>query len=476
MVRLWDVREHREGCRMAHDRDDIADPRLSLPEVDPGTEFELFFEVEFERVFAAAYLATGSRRDADHLTHVALLRTWDRWARVREMERPSAFPIRVALDPSRMPWRRAVVSAQGRLHGERRLEPFEDVTIDDRVRHVLETMPWRRRAAITLTGSLHLTAGEAGRALRMRARRIREEVAAASTDLSAAVADDEEPTEPAAVLDTVRLAAAPANGAFARHQSLRRRTRDRRRMATVACALSLAALVIFLGTRGTTSGAPADASPTPVQGALDAGTYRFPDISAAATVTLPEGWRAGDSIWGSDGRGFAAVTTGPDGGSVSVAVFDLAHLNPVDPVGHVYTQTPARLRQWYDGFDAEFEREARSRLRSTIAGVAGRWQPGRPLAWILSQVPRGIIEVSEPILAGRLGTLASFVNTGPSSALFGITGVGTISLRPDVTYTFWVPTDPNAFGTPIMVGIAREAGSIPTAGEWKVVGSLAFDD
>ena len=169
------------------------------------------------------------------------------------------------------------------------------------------------------------------------------------------------------------------------------------------------------------------------------------------------------------------MTTGPDGGSVSVAVFDLAHLNPVDPVGHVYTQTPARLRQWYDGFDAEFERDTRPRLRSAIAGVADRWQPGRPLAWILSQVPRGTIEVSEPIIADRLGTLASFVNTGPSSALFGITGVGTISLRPDVTYTFWVPTDPNAFGTPIMVGIAREAGSIPTAGEWKVVGSLTFD-
>ena len=435
---------------MAHDRDDIADPRLSLPEVDPGTEFELFFEVEFERVFGAAYLATGSRRDADHLTHLALLRTWDRWARVREMEQPSSFPIRVALDPVKMPWRRATVSARSRLHGERKLEPFEDVSIDDRVRQVLEAMPWRRRAALTLTGVAppHGRARRAGR-LRMRARRVREEVAAASDR-------PDPPRSPttrsrqtlAAVLDTVRLAAAPAAGAFARHLSLRRRTRDRRRVATVACALSLAALVVFLGSRGSTSGAPADASPTPVQGALDAGTYRFPDISAAATVTLPEGWRAGDSIWGSDGRGFAAVTTGPDGGSVSVAVFDLAHLNPVDPVGHVYTQTPARLRQWYDGFDAEFEREVRPRLRSGIAGVADRWQPGRPLAWILSQVPRGPIEVSEPIIADRLGTLASFVNTGPSSALFGITGVGTISLRPDVTYTFWVPTDPERLRHP----------------------------
>ena len=459
---------------MPHDRDDIVDARLSLPEVDPGTEFERFFEVELERVFGAAYLATGSRRDADHLTHLALLRTWDRWARVREMEQPSSFPMRVALDPVKMPWRRALVSARGRLHGERKLEPFEDISIDDRLRQALEAMPWRRRTALTLTESLHLTAGEAGRALRMRARRVREEIAEASTELSTALAD-EEPPSPAAVLDTVRLAGAPAAGAFARHLSLRRRTRDRRRVAAVACALSLAALVIFLGSRGSTTGAATDASPTPVQGALDAGTYRLPNISAAATVTLPEGWRAGDSIWGSDGRGFAAVTTGPDGGSVSVAVFDLAHLNPVDPVGHVYTQTPARLRQWYDGFDAEFEREARPRLRSAIAGVADRWQPGRPLAWILSQVPRGTIEVSEPIIADRLGTLASFVNTGPSSALFGITGVGTISLRPDVTYTFWVPTDPDAFGTPIMVGIAREAGSIPTTGEWKVVGSLAFE-
>ncbi len=460
---------------MAHDRNDIADPRLSLPEVDPGTEFERFFEVEFERVFGAAYLATGSRRDADHLTHLALLRTWDRWARVREMERPSSFPIRVALDPVKMRWRRAMVSARSRLHGERKLEPFEDISIDDRVRQALETMPWRCRAALALSGSLHLTAGEAGRTLRMRARRIREVIADVSAELTSAVADDEEPATAGALLDMVRFASAPAAGALARHLSLRRRTRDRRRVATVACALSLASLVVFLGSRGPTSGEVAGASPTPVRGALDAGTYRFPDITAAATVTLPEGWRAGDSIWGSDGRGFAAVTTGPDGGSVSVAVFDLAHLNPVDPVGHVYTQTPARLRQWYDGFDAEFERETRPRLRSAIAGVADRWQPARPLAWILSQVPRGTIEVSEPIIADRLGTLASFVNTGPSSALFGITGVGTISLRPDVTYTFWVPTDPNAFGTPIMVGIAREAGSIPTAGEWKVVGSLTFD-
>ena len=316
---------------MAHDRDDIADPRLSLPEVDPGTEFERFFEVEFERVFGAAYLATGSRRDADHLTHLALLRTRDRWARVREMEQPSSFPIRVALDPVKMPWRRATVSARSRLHGERKLEPFEDISIDDRVRQALEAMPWRRRAALTLTESLHLTAGEAGRALGMRARRIREEAADASTELSTALADDEEPTSLRTVLDAVRLAAAPAAGAFARHLSLRRRTRDRRRVAAVACALSLAALVIFLGSRGSTTGAATDASPTPVQGALDAGTYHLPDISAAAMVTLPEGWRAGDSIWGSDGRGFAAVTTGPDGGSVSVAVFDLAHLNPVDP-------------------------------------------------------------------------------------------------------------------------------------------------
>ena len=148
---------------MAHDRDDIADPRLWLPEVDPGTEFERFFEVEFERVFGAAYLATGSRRDADHLTHLALLRTRDRWARVREMEQPSSFPIRVALDPVKMRWRRATVSARSRLHGERKLEPFEDISVDDRVRQVLEAMPWRRRTALTLTESLHLTAGEAGR-------------------------------------------------------------------------------------------------------------------------------------------------------------------------------------------------------------------------------------------------------------------------------------------------------------------------
>ena len=98
---------------MAHDRDDIATVRRSCPRSIRRPSSSCSSRWSSSGCSAPFTWRPGrSDRSPTELTHVAFLRTWDRWARVREMERPSLFPIRVALTPLRMPWRRADGSAQ----------------------------------------------------------------------------------------------------------------------------------------------------------------------------------------------------------------------------------------------------------------------------------------------------------------------------------------------------------------------------
>ena len=161
----------------------------SSPEMDPSSAFELCFEVEYERVFGAVYLLTGSRREAEALTQGAFLRTWDRWDHVCTMERPSLFPVRWAMSPLRRVRRRA----EGLGRSARRepdLEPFEDVRLDEDLRCLVVGVPRRERAALALVRGLDLTAGEAGRALGRRASAIRIDVSGGEATVEAWIEED----------------------------------------------------------------------------------------------------------------------------------------------------------------------------------------------------------------------------------------------------------------------------------------------
>jgi DNA-directed RNA polymerase specialized sigma24 family protein len=480
---------------MDHQRNDMREDLL-VPEADPVSAFALFFEIEYERVFGAAYLATGSRRRADDLAERAFLVTWDRWDRVREMERPSLFPIRVVMNPLRMGIRGRVLAIRGRFHGDRELEPFEDCSIDAGMRAALLAMGARRRAALALTRSLDLTPGEAGRALGMRADRVRRETDEATTTVLAHLGDaapsghtelgpaasgepygSPDAGEPIQLaLDTVRGVASPRERAYQRHLRRRERAAGRRRAGTIAVVVAFAAIV-GLAIRsqpdaGQTRGADT-ASPAPSAPPFPAGTYRLPGLLFDARVELPSGWHVGDTIWGSDGAGFAAVASGPRGASVSVAVFDLVGLSPVDPdTGFVRVQTAAGRERWYEGFERGFGRAARGRLRSFAGADPRRWEPAAPLAWVLARVPTEPIRVFEPLVAGRRGFSATFIHRGSSSALFSVNGDSLITLLPDVTYSFWAPAPGEPLAGDVLVGIAREPGTTPGTEKWGVIRSL----
>jgi len=256
-----------------------------------------------------------------------------------------------------------------------------------------------------------------------------------------------------------------------------RRADARRRAGTLAAfgvaAVVLAILVLAGGgdpaidrrpANTTDAGAPASV--------LQPGTYRLPGLSAPVSITVPAGWSAGDSIWGPGGEGIAAISTGRPGATISIALLDVAQLDPYvasrdRPLGR--QGTPA----WFGRFLDDFDSRVQPRLRDRVVGHRLDWRAPPVLAWLLTFTDRGPIDVADDVAYdGRRGALVSFAFPGPARTVFGVPRGGDIALRPGVTYTFWVPRADGSPEDSIMLGVARELGATPSTAEWDVVRTL----
>jgi hypothetical protein len=256
----------------------------------------------------------------------------------------------------------------------------------------------------------------------------------------------------------------------------------RRRLGTLAffagiAALALAAWLLRGGSDGPPTHPAAVSGANPEGPPLDAGTYRLPGLSTPVSVTVPDGWFAGTSSWGAPGLGFAAMSTGRAGASISVAVFDLARLHPADPASDAALGRPGD-RVWFARSLDEYHARVEPRVRDRVVGSRLEWRPPPVLAWLLTLTDRGQIDVAADVTYdGLSGDLVSFAFPGPRRALFEVPGAGTLALRPGVSYTFWVPRSAPGTGSsvaPLMLGIARELGAAPTTAEWDVVRTLEF--
>lgn len=260
---------------------------------------------------------------------------------------------------------------------------------------------------------------------------------------------------------------------------LERRADARRRIVTLASfgvvslLLAIAAVAVSEDRHDAPRSATATEAGVPGTSALQPGTYRLPGLSAPVSITVPAGWSAGDSIWGPAGEGLAAVSSGRPGASVSIALLDIGRLHPYSapddaPLGR--PGTPAWFRRSLGDYAASVE----PRLRDRVVGRRLDWRPPPVLAWLLTFTDRLPIGVADDVTYdGRRGYLASFPFPGPARTVFDVPEGGTISFRPGVTYTFWVPRDADGpGGHTIVLGVARELGAPPTTAEWDVVRTL----
>jgi RNA polymerase sigma factor (sigma-70 family) len=148
------------------------DPAVVLPRAaneertmpPPRISFEDFYERERDGLFGALCLITGNRHDAEEITQDGFVSLWERWDRVSEMENPTGYLYRTALNGFRKRRRRAALIPKA--------GPVQDAleAADDRdvLRRTLAALTPRQRAALVVTELLSHTSEEAGRLLGIR--------------------------------------------------------------------------------------------------------------------------------------------------------------------------------------------------------------------------------------------------------------------------------------------------------------------
>ena len=160
-MRPWFVRAEGEVVRFPFER------------VEAWARFETFFEEEHERLFKALYFVTGQRQDAEELMQDAFLRMWERWDRVDEIDDPTGYLFRVALNPFRTRRRRTAVALRRVLPAVEQRDVFTDAEMRADVRRLLLRLTPRQRAALLLVDLLGYPADQAGGILGVRASSVR---------------------------------------------------------------------------------------------------------------------------------------------------------------------------------------------------------------------------------------------------------------------------------------------------------------
>src|SRR6266550_8246583 len=117
-----------------------------IERVDAWARFDTFVEEEHERLFKALYFVTGSREDAEDLSQEAFMKLWERRDKIEEIEDPTGYLFRVALNGFRMRRRRAAMALRRRVPLPEARDEFVEAEMRADVRHLLMGLTPRQRA------------------------------------------------------------------------------------------------------------------------------------------------------------------------------------------------------------------------------------------------------------------------------------------------------------------------------------------
>jgi RNA polymerase sigma-70 factor, ECF subfamily len=141
--------------------------------VEVVARFDVFFEEEHERLFKALYFVTGNRHDAEEIMQDAFVALWERWGQIDEIDDPTAYLYRVALNGFRMRRRRVAMTVRKVVPIPERRDPFFDAEMRADVRQLLLGVTLRQRAALLLVDLLGYPSEQAARILRVRPSTVR---------------------------------------------------------------------------------------------------------------------------------------------------------------------------------------------------------------------------------------------------------------------------------------------------------------
>lgn len=142
--------------------------RVSAP-----ADFSVFFAEEHRKVFKALYFVTGNRADAAELMQDAFLKVWERWDAIDQIDDPTAYLFRVALNGSRMRARAARRATRRLVAPTSSHDPFDEIELREDVRRMLLDLAPRQRAALVLLDLYGYDSSEAARILGIRPSTVR---------------------------------------------------------------------------------------------------------------------------------------------------------------------------------------------------------------------------------------------------------------------------------------------------------------
>lgn len=146
----------------------------AIAQDEAAAAFEEFFEAERRPLFGAIYLMTGEVTEAEEIVQDAFLAVWQRWARVRAMDRPEGYLFRTAMNGFRSRRRELVRSLRRALPLAPPAEdPFAAVDMHDEVVRALRDLAPRQRAALVLSELLEYGSEEAAEMLGVRPSTVR---------------------------------------------------------------------------------------------------------------------------------------------------------------------------------------------------------------------------------------------------------------------------------------------------------------
>jgi RNA polymerase sigma-70 factor, ECF subfamily len=153
--------------------------------------FEAFFRAEHVRLARALYLLTGNAAEADELTQEAMVRVYERWDRVGQMESPQGYLFRTALNLHRSRIRRLATVARHVLTATDAPDPAELVQRRDSVARALASLPTGQREAVVLVEWLGMGQDEAAATLGLKPGSLRARLSRAKVDLRRTLEEDD---------------------------------------------------------------------------------------------------------------------------------------------------------------------------------------------------------------------------------------------------------------------------------------------
>jgi RNA polymerase sigma-70 factor (ECF subfamily) len=148
-----------------------ASPDAATAEHTKG--FEDFVDEEHAGLYSALCLITRDRGEAEDLMQEAFLRVWERWDRVRGMDRPAGYLYRTALNLYRKRLRRASVAIRRAIHLAPRRDELAEIEARDEVVRALAALTPRQRVGVVLIDLLDYSSEDAGQLMGIKAATVR---------------------------------------------------------------------------------------------------------------------------------------------------------------------------------------------------------------------------------------------------------------------------------------------------------------